>query len=82
MNSEYQHACEVGRLYAELGDDAELIEQLRIDNEGLQLEVIRLRKLSQYYLQRLHQHGLAGAVNGHGRPLVIELPIIDRRIGI
>ena len=53
MNREYQQACEVTRLYAELSDAQAKIEWLQTRIAALEAEVDGLLTLSQDYLRQL-----------------------------
>ncbi len=58
MNREYQQACEVTQLYAELSDAQHKIEFLQSRISALEAEVSALLLLSQDYLRQL-QHAQA-----------------------
>ena len=55
MNREYQQACEVSRLYAELSDAQAKIEQLQARVTALEAEIDGLLALSQDYLRQLQR---------------------------
>ncbi len=55
MNREYQQACEVSRLYAELSDAQAKIEWLQARVTALEAEIDGLLALSQDYLRQLQR---------------------------
>jgi cell division protein FtsB len=55
MNREYQQACEVTRLYAELSDAQAKIEWLQARVTALEAEIDGLLALSQDYLRQLQR---------------------------
>ena len=55
MNREYQQACEVSRLYAELSDAQVKIEWLQARVAALEAEIDGLLALSQDYLRQLQR---------------------------
>ena len=55
MNRDYQQACEVSRLYAQLSDAQVKIEALQARIAALEAEVDGLIALSRAYLEQLQR---------------------------